>query len=183
MQKQNNPSKLFGVLAEFKDPASLVRAVKKVRESGYKRFDAYSPFPIHGMEKALQNHDSRVGWIVLCGGAFGALGGITLQGWVATTANRFVFSGKPFFGWPAFVPVTFECMVLCSAFAAVLGMLALNKLPMLYHALFNSDRFPKASSDGFFLAIEARDPKFNQNDVSKLLKDTGGMNIETITGE
>jgi len=128
--------KPYGIIAEFKNAAELFKACKEVKDAGYKQFDSYSPFPIHGIEKAMGLPASKLPWIVLGGGAFGLSAGFGLQAWVATSAYPLTISGKPLFSYQAFVPITFELMVLFSAFAAVFGMLALNKLPQFYHPYF-----------------------------------------------
>ena len=124
------------VLAEFDSPKSLYHVAQKVRDEGYTKWDAFSPFPIHGMDGAMGLKESILGWIVVIGGAVGLSFGFGLQTWVATTAYKIIVSGKPLFSYQAFVPVTFELMVLFSAFAAVFGMFILNRLPQHYHPLF-----------------------------------------------
>jgi hypothetical protein len=171
---------VHSILAEFKDPGALLKAASDTLKAGYKSFETYSPFPIHGMDDAMGLGASKLPWIVLCCGALGASGGFALQTWVATSAYRLTISGKPFFSYQAFVPVTFELMVLLSAFGAVFGMFALNKLPQLYSALFKSQNFSKATSHGFFLEIQAQDPKFNEATTAEFLKSIGGIQIEVI---
>jgi len=168
------------VLAEFKDPSSLLSASEQVKNRGYTVFDAYAPFPIHGIEDAIGMKPTKLGWIVLFGGFLGLTFAFSLQTWVSTRAYPLVISGKPLFSFQAFVPVTFELMVLFSAFFAVFGMFKLNKLPSHYHPLFKSENFKKASSNGFFIAIESSDPLFDQHQVSEFLVSIGGSNIEYI---
>ena len=163
--------RIYGLLAEFDGPEKLIEAAEKVREAGYKRTDAYSPFPVHGLAEAIGLHKSRVAMIVLIGGICGCLGGFFMQWFTATHAYPFMIGGKPLNSWPAFVPITFEMTVLCSAFGAVFGMLALNGLPQPYHPLFNVKSFAEhASRDRFFIAIESVDPKFNLDDTRKFLE-------------
>ena len=176
-------SLIYGAIVEFKDPKGLVEAAKKVKGAGYRRFETYSAFPIHGMDDAMGLKATPLGWIVLCGGALGALTAFTLQTWVATSAYKLVISGKPLFSYQAFVPVTFELMVLFSAFAAVFGMLILNRLPQLYHPLFKSDRFLTATSHGFFLSIEASDDLFHSERTIAFLNSLGGVAVEVIDGD
>ncbi len=173
-------SKPFGMLAEFASPGDVYEAAKKVRDAGYKHWDVHSPFPIHGMDKAMGIGQSKVGFIAWTGGLCGALGGFSLQYWVSVHANPFIIAGKPFNSYPAFVPVTFEPGILLTAFGAVFGMFFLNRLPTLYHALFKSKNFNRFSSDAFFISIEARDPKFDLASTKKLLGDIGGTNIEVV---
>src|SRR5713101_28515 len=152
---------LHGLMAEFDDPNSLVSAARRARHEGYRRMDAYSPFPIEELHEALGAPPSRLPLIVLIGGLFGCIAGYLLQYWVSVIAYPLNVGGKPFHSWPAFIPVTFECTILAAALAAVLGMLALNGLPQPYHPVFNVSRFALASRNRFFLCIEAVDPKFD----------------------
>lgn len=171
---------LKGVLAEFSSPSAVYHAAESLRDAGYKSFEVYSPYPIHGMDDAMGLKPSKLGWIVLCGGTCGLLAGLGLQTWVATSAYRLVISGKPFFSYPAFVPVTFELMVLFSAISAVFGMLILNKLPQHFFTYFKSSNFRKVTSHGFFVSVDAVDPLFNRETISQFLTAQGGKNIEFI---
>jgi hypothetical protein len=153
--------RLHGLMAEFNDPGALVAATAKARAEGYRRMDAYSPFPIEELHEALGAHHTRLPLIVLIGGLCGCIGGYGLQYWVATIAYPLNIGGKPFHSWPAFIPITFECTILVAALSAVLGMLALNGLPMPYHPVFSVARFALASRNRFFLCIEATDPQFD----------------------
>lgn len=171
---------IHGVLAEFRNPKELVDAASSVEKSGYKDYDTYAPFPIHGMEKAMGLRESPLGWIVFGGGLIGFIGALTLMIWVMGYEYPLNISGKPYINLPIYVPITFEITVLLSAFAAVFGMLALNKLPRLHNPLFNSDRFSKASDDGFFICVEASDDLFAEEKVSKLFTDAGATHIETV---
>jgi len=170
----------FGVLAHFAGTKELYHACEKVRDAGYTKWDAHTPFPVHGLEKAMGIKASKVPWIVLVMGLTGAGGGMLLQWWVSVHGYSLVISGKPFFSWPAFVPVTFELGVLFAALGAVFGMLGLNKLPMLYHPLFNSKRFESVADDGFFISIESWDPKFDANVTSDLLRAAGAEHVELV---
>jgi hypothetical protein len=151
-----------------------------VRDAGYTRWDAHTPFPVHGLDRAMGLPASRLPWISLVLALGGAATGIGLQGWVSTIAYPLVISGKPFFSWPAFVPVTFELAVLGGAAGAVFGMFALNQLPTLYHPLFNSARFERASDDGFFISIESWDPKFDRERTVELLRRSGATHVELV---
>jgi hypothetical protein len=170
----------FGILAEFENPGKLLSAVKKTRDSGYITVESYSPFPIHGMDAAMQLKDSPVGWIVFWGGAFGLLVGFGLQTWVATSAYKLTISGKPFFSYPAFIPVTFELMVLFAAFGAFFGNFILNGLPKFYHSLFKSKNFASATSHGFFMSIESSDKNYDLDKTVSFVKELGGENIEIL---
>lgn len=171
---------VFGILAEFKSPSSLLKAAESIRDKGYDHYDVYSPFPIHGMDDAMGLKPSKLPWFVFCGGAFGLCFGFGLQTWVSTTAYPLIISGKPLFSYQAFIPVTFELMVLFSAFTTVFGMFALNKLPQHYHPLLTLDSFSSATSAGFFLVIENRSEGFDSDQVKNDLERVGGFNIERV---
>jgi len=173
----------FGVLAQFGNPRELVRACEHVRDSGYKRWDAHTPFPVHGLDRAMGLRPSHLPWIVLIMALTGAAGAFGLQAWVHTTAYPLVISGKPFLSWPAFVPVTFEVAVLFGALGAVLGMFGLNQLPMWFHPLFGSKLFERASDDGFFISIESWDPKFDAERTVNMLEEIGATSVELIDAD
>ena len=174
-------SPVYGLMAEFDDPSALVAATNRAHEEGYRRMDAYSPFPIEELHEALGSPPSRLPLIVLVGGLFGCVGGYLLQYWVSVVAYPVNIGGKPFHSWPAFIPVTFECTILAAALAAVLGMLALNGLPMPYHPVFNVQRFALASRNRFFLVIEATDRKFELEETQRFLKTLGPREVTTVT--
>lgn len=162
MQVHRQP--LHGVMAEFDHSDKLIAAVKAVRSEGYTQLDAYTPYPIEALHHALGHHHSPLPRMVLAGGITGALGGFLLQTWTSTMALPLNVGGKPYFSWPAFIPVTFECTILLASLTAVMGMLALSGLPRPHHPVFNVERFAMASRDRYFLCIEAGDPLF---DVTK----------------
>lgn len=171
------------IVAEYKDVPSLYHAAEAFRDKGYTHFETYSPFPIHGMDKAMGLKPSKLGWISICGGILGCLTGITLQTWVSTKAYALVISGKPLASFPAFIPVTFELSILFTAFATVFGMFALNKLPEWYHVIFNHSRFHLVTSHGFFISVEDKDPQYNEPVITTLFNETGGESIEVVTDE
>ncbi|MEP7012432.1 MAG: DUF3341 domain-containing protein [Acidobacteriota bacterium] len=175
------PGDRFGALAEFADPAELYHACEAVRDAGYTKWDAHTPFPIHGLDRAMGLKASKLPWVVLIMALGGALAGIGLQGWVSTTAYPLVISGKPFFSWPAFVPITFELSILGGALGAVFGMFAMNQLPTLYHPLFGKTSFERASDDGFFLSIESWDPKFDPDRTVEMLRQLGAKEVELVS--
>ena len=142
--------------------------------------DAYSPFPIEELHEAMGGHHSRLPLIVLIGGLVGCVSGFLLQYWVSTIAYPLNVGGRPFNSWPAFMPVTFECTILGASLSAVLGMLALNGLPMPYHAVFNVPRFALASRNRFFLCIEARDRKFDLEATRQFLETLGPREVSTV---
>jgi hypothetical protein len=170
----------YGVLAEFGTTADLYQACERVRDAGFTRWDAHTPFPVHGLDKAMGLGRSPLPWIVLVMGLTGAALGFGLQAWVHTSAYPLVISGKPFFSWPAFIPITFEVAVLFAAFGAVFGMLGLNRLPMHHHPLFQSRVFERASDDAFFISIESWDPRFDPSATGKLLESLGARSVELL---
>ncbi|MGH9555729.1 MAG: DUF3341 domain-containing protein [Terriglobales bacterium] len=152
---------IYGLLAEFDSPTAVVAAARRAHEAGYRKMDAYSPFPIEDLTEAIGFHHTRLPMVVLAGGLLGAAGGFGLQYWVSVIEYPLNVGGKPMLSWPSFIPVTFETTVLVAALFAVLGMLALNGLPMPYHPVFNVPEFALASKDKFFLCLEATDPQFD----------------------
>lgn len=164
---------LHGVLGEFAGPEQLVAAARRAREAGWQRLDAFAPWPVEGLEHALGLPPSRLGWLVLGGGLLGAAGGFLLQTWTAVSVYPFDVGGRSPFSWPAFVVPTFETTILVAGLTAVLGMFALSGLPMPYHPLFHVERFAHASSDAYFLLVEARDPRFDPAVCHRLLRELG----------
>ena len=172
---------LYGLMAEFDDPTSLVQAAKRVHAEGYRRTDAYSPFPIHELFDALDAHDHRVQRNVLLGGIAGMLAGFGLCYWVSVIAYPLNIGGRPFNSWPAFIPVTFELTILFASFAAVLSWILLSGLPLPYHPVFNVPRFAEVGSEkGYFLTIESADPKFDRQRTVDFLKGLGAREINEI---
>jgi len=170
----------YGLLAEYRDVDSLVRAARQVRDEGYRRWDTFSPFPVHGMIEAMGLKDSRLPWIVLAGGLAGCFGGLLLQWWTNAIDYPFLISGKPFFSLPANIPVAFETTILLAALAAVGGMFFLNDLPRFYHPTFRSERFRRVTDDGFFLCIEAADPLFRLEETEAFLRSLGATGVERL---
>jgi hypothetical protein len=177
---EQQPRKVYGMLAEYSNPAKLMRAAKLVNRAGYQKYDAYSPFPIHGMDEAMGLKESKLGYIVLFHAILGFLGALALQIWTSSMAYPINISGKPFMNIPAFIPVTFELTVLLSAFGAVFGMFFMNNMPRHNNPLFSSQRFEKVTDDGFFICIEASDDFFDEDKTKKLLQDAGATHIEHI---
>ena len=172
---------IYGVMAEFPDATSLVEAARRTHAEGYRKTDAYSPFPIHELFDALDAHDRRVQLFILCGGIVGMLAGFGLCYWVSAIAYPLNVGGRPLNSWPSFIPVTFEVTILLASFTAVLSMLGLNGLPMPYHPVFNVKRFREsASQDGFFLAIEAEDPKFDREKTRAFLQSLGPKEVNDV---
>ena len=163
------PATTYGLLAEFDSPEALVMAARRAREAGYRKMDAYTPFPVEELDDALELGRTGVPTIVLIGGLLGAVLGYSLQYYISVIDYPINVGGRPLHSWPAFIPVTFETTVLLAGLFAVLGMLALNGLPMPYHPIFNAPRFSLASHDRFFLCIEATDPKFDAHETRQFL--------------
>jgi hypothetical protein len=168
------------ILAEFSGPDSLLRAARKVREEGYEKFDCHSPFAIHGMDEAMGQKRSNLGFIVGFFALVGLIGAILLQWYASTVAYRLVISGKPFFSYQAYVPVTFALAVLLAAIFSVFGMMALNGLPRLNHPLFSSKRFEKVSDNGFFISVEEIDARFDAEKTPLFLRAIGASDVEVI---
>jgi len=173
-------SVIYGLMAEFDDPTSLVTATERAHHEGYRNMDAYSPFPIEELHEALGSRHTRLPLIVLIGGLVGCIGGYTLEYWSSVIAYPLNIGGKPLHSWPAFIPVTFECTILAAALSCVLGMLALNGLPMPYHPVFSVPRFALASRNRFFLCIESKDPKFDIEGTRRFLETLNPREVSTV---
>ncbi len=175
--------KPLGLLAEFPTQADLVAAAAEMRQRGYRQLDAFSPFPIHGIDHALGVRPSRLGWIVLLAGIAGGVSALAFQWWTNAVDYPFLISGKPRFSLPANIPVTFEVVILAAALAAFFGMLAFNGLPKLANPLFRSERFRKATNDGFFLFVDATDTLFERGAVKDLLQCAQAKHVEFLAAE
>lgn len=170
----------YGLLAEFDTAADIMHAAEKVRDAGYRRWDVYTPFPIHGMDDAMGLKKSKVGWFTFFGGATGITLGYLMIWWMNAYDYAIVVGGKPLFSPIFSFPVAYECTILLAAFGSLGGMLFLNRLPRWYNPIFSSERFKKATHDKFFLAIEAMDPKYSDTETRKLLQDVGSKHIEEV---
>ncbi len=166
----NTKSPIYGLMAEFDNPEVLLAAARRARQEGYRRMDAYTPFPIEELAEAIGFHHTRLPLVVLIGGIVGCIGGYLLQYYASVIDYPLNVGGRPFHSWPAFIPVTFEMTILVAAFSAVLGMLALNGLPKPYHPVFNAPRFAMATRDRFFLCIEAADPQFDREGTKRFME-------------
>lgn len=161
---------IYGLMAEFSDPNELIAAIRQARAGGYRRMDAYTPYPIEEVAEELGIHHNRLPMIVLIGGIVGMISGYALQYWTSVIDYPLNVGGRPFNSLISFIPITFETTVLAAAICAVLGMLALNGLPQPYHPVFNVPRFALASRDRFFLCIEATDPMFDRELTRRFLE-------------
>jgi hypothetical protein len=170
----------FGALGQFESPRELYRACERVRDAGFRIWDAHSPFPVHGLDRAMGLRRSRLPFLVIAAALAGAAGAFGLQAWIHTIDYPLVFSGKPLLSWPAFVPVVFEVTILFAAFGAVLGMFRLCKLPRHYHSLFRSRAFERVTDDKFFISIEAADPRFDSEGTLTLLRELGASHVELV---
>jgi len=174
---------VYGLLAEFVTPEELIDAVRRARVGGYRKMDAYTPFPVEHLSEELGFHSTALPLIVLIGGIIGCAGGYLLQYWISAIDYPLNIGGRPLNSWPAFIPVTFELTILVAALAAVLGMLGLNGLPMPYHPLFNSPRFALASRNRFFLCIESSDPRFDREVTAKFLSELNAKGVSEVAEE
>ena len=173
-------SKLFGTYAEFDNVDQLLAGCRKVRDAGYIKTDAYTPFPVHGIDKALGIKPTILPWICLACGLTGTSIALAMQIWMNAIDYPYIISGKPFISMPAFIPVTFELTVLLAAFGAFFGMLALNKLPMFSNPVFTDPRFDRATDDRFFLFVSAEDAKYNQASITKMFGSLGSGHVADI---
>ena len=172
---------IYGLLAEFKTADDLLSAAGRSYREGYRAIDAFSPVPIHGLAEAMGQNDRTISKIVLGGGLMGCLGGYSLAYWTSAIDYPLNIGGRPLNSWPAFIVPTFETTILLAAISAVVGMLALNGLPMPYHPVFNVKRFREhASSDALFLVIESTDGKFDRVATRKFLESLGATEINEV---
>jgi hypothetical protein len=174
-------SSTYGLVAEFTTPAAVYHAAETVRDRGFSRWDVFTPFPVHGMDRAMGLRNSRVGWFAFVGGVSGYFSGMLMIWWMNAYDYPIMVGGKPMFSPFAAFPPSYELTILLGAFGAVLGMLFLNRLPRLHHPLLKNRRFTAgATHDKFFIVIEASDPRFVESEVRQLLIDAGSQHIERV---
>jgi hypothetical protein len=171
---------IYGLMAEFDSATALVAAGEKTRDAGYKKIDAYSPFPVEGLGEAIGFQHDLVPLVTLIGGIIGGTTGYLMQYWMSAVDYPLNIGGKPAHSWPAFIVITFEMTILFAGISAVLGMLALNGLPMPYHPVFNVPRFAMASKDRFFLIVFASDPKYDAVGTRQFLEALGPRSIAEV---
>ncbi len=171
---------LYGLMAEFNTTDDLLKAAERTYAEGYRRMDAFTPFPVEGLAEAIGFHKTRVPLICLIGGLTGCSGGFFLQWWPNVIGYPLNIGGKPFNSWPAFIPITFELTILCAGIFTVLGMLALNGLPTPYHPVFNAPRFELATRNKFFLCIMARDSKFDAQKTREFLQSLNPREVSDV---
>ena len=171
---------IYGMMAEFDSASDLVAAARRTREEGYHKIDAYSPFPVEGLAEEIGFRKNSVPLVVLIGGILGCMSGYALQYWISAVSYPINVGGRPYNSWPAFIVVTFEMTILFAGLAAVLGMLALNGLPMPYHPVFNVPRFAFATRDRFFLIIFSSDAKYDAVATRAFLENLGPRSISEV---
>ena len=168
------------LLAEYETPEAVVEATRRARVAGYRRMDAYTPFPVEGLAEELGFRRTNMSLVVLIGGIVGGLAGYLLQYWTSVIDYPLNIGGRPYHSWPAFIPVTFETTVLVASLSGVLGMLALNGLPRPHHPLFAIPEFARVNRDRFFLCIQAADPQFHEHSTREFLEQTGAMKVYDV---
>lgn len=171
---------IHGIMAEFETPAELVEAAKLTREAGYRKFDAYSPYPLHELDEAMDLRDNRVSLFTLIGGLCGCAGGFGLATWCSAVAFPLNIGGRPLISVPMFIPITFECTILLAGLTAAISMLMMNGLPSPYHPVFNVDHFSNASRNKFFLCIESEDAKFDREETARFLESLGPEELTEV---
>lgn len=173
-------AKIWGVLAQYENPHTIYKACEQVRDAGYQKWDACTPFPVHGLDKAMGAPPSKLPWVVLSVGLTGSLLGLFFESWAMGSAYPMVVGGKPLFSLPAFVPVWYEITVLSSCVTAFLANWIMNGLPRPHHPAFNSKAFERVTDDKFFIMIEADDPKFDLEKTKALLSGAGATLVEEL---
>ncbi len=173
-------AKVFGIMAEYTTPADAMHAAEKVRDAGFRKWDVFTPFPVHGMDRAMGLKNSKVGWFSFIGGVTGYTSGMLMIWFLNAIDYPIVIGGKPMFSPFSAFPPSYELTILLGAFGAIGGMLFLNKLPRLHHPLLKNKRFALATHDRFFVVIETADPKFNEVETRKLLEAAGSKRIELV---
>jgi Protein of unknown function (DUF3341) len=174
-----NPE-LYGLVAEFNDPEDLIDAANKVRKAGYTAVEAYTPYPVDGLDDAVGHKPTRLGWVVFWMGVLGCLTGFFMQLYSNAVFYPLNIGGKPYNSWPNFVVITFECTIIFSCFTAGLFMLGRNGLPRPYHSIFNTPNFEHASRDKFFLCVESKDSKFDLGKTKKFMDGLGANQVSEV---
>jgi len=172
--------KTYGLIAEFDTAAAILRAAEKVRDAGFRRWDVFTPFPVHGMDKAMGVKNSMVGWFSFIGGVTGYTGGMLMIWYMNAYDYAIPVGGKPMFNPFSAFPPSYELTILLGSFGALLGMLFLNRLPRLHHPLLKHQRFALATHDRFFIVIECDDPKYSETETRQLLAAAGSRQIEEV---
>ena len=176
----DTPTTPYGLIAEFENPADTMHAAEKLRDQGFQRWDVFTPYPVHGMDRAMGLKNSKVGWFSFLGGVTGYTSGMLLIWFCNALDYRIPVGGKPFFSPFAAFPPSYELTILLGAFGALFGMLILNRLPRLHHPLLKHKRFALASHDRFFIVVETTDAKYRPENTRKLLESLGSKRIELV---
>ena len=176
----NGTAKPYGVIAEFTTAAGIMHAAEKVRDAGFTQWDVFTPFPVHGMDRAMGLKNSKVGWFAFCGGVIGYTTGMLMIWFLNAVDYPVLIGGKPMFSPFAAFPPSYELTILFGAFGSLGGMLLLNRLPRLHHPLHKHARFLKVTHDKFFLVIECEDSKFSETETAKLLAAAGSNHVEMV---
>lgn len=176
----SEPQGLYGVIAEFEEVNAAVAAARKVYQAGYRRINAYSPYPVEELSEAIGFHKNWVPLIVFIGGLAGCLGGFALEYWTSAIAYPINVGGRPYLSLPSFIPIMFECTILVASFSAVIGMFMMNRLPQPYHPVFNVPSFHRATTDRFFVCIKADDPKYNHAETTAFLAGLGAKEVSDV---
>ena len=172
--------KTYGLMAEFVNTSSVIHAAEKVRDAGFRKWDVFTPFPVHGMDKAMGLKNSKVGWFAFLGGVTGYTSGMLMIWWMNAVDYRIVVGGKPMFSPYGAFPPSYELTILLGAFGAIGGMLFLNRLPRLHHPLLKNKRFGGVTHDKFYIVIETADPKYSEVETRRLLETAGSKHIEMV---
>ena len=171
---------VWGISIEFEDTDKLIEAARAIRKAGYTRVDAYTPMPVEGLSEAIGFRNKQMPALMFCGAVFGGSLGYFMQ-WFANTQSYILnLGGRPYHSWPNFIVITFEMTILFSALTGVFGMLALNGLPTLYHPIYNTPGFDRASQDRFFIAVESRDKNFEFDKTMALMQSFGALNVAVV---
>jgi hypothetical protein len=173
-------AKPYGLIAEFENTSSVLHAAESVRNAGFRKWDVFTPFPIHGMDKAMGIKNSKVGWFSFLGGVVGYTSGMLMIWWMNAVDYQIIVGGKPMFSAHGAFPPSYELTILFGAFGAIGGMMFLNRLPKLHHPLLKHKRFALATHDKFFVVIETTDPKYSESETRKLLEVAGSKRIEMV---
>lgn len=171
---------IHGLIAEYTEASEVLAASRQAHRAGYRRMDAYAPFPVEGLPEALGFRDHLVPWIMFWMGLFGAIGGYLFMRWTQVTDYPLNIGGKTVESWPMWIPITFECTVLGASLSGVVGMLIVNKLPQPYHPVFDAPNFDEASSTRFFLCIESHDPRFDASETRRFLESTHAARVSEV---
>jgi hypothetical protein len=170
----------YGLMAEFDDVNSAVAAARQVYAAGYRRINAYSPYPVEELSEAIGFHKNMVPKIVFVGGLMGCLGGFLMIYWMTAIDYPINVGGRPLFSLPAWIPIMFECTILIAAFSAVIGMLAMNGLPRPHHPVFNVPSFARATTDRFFVCIKSDDPRYDHERTKTFLASLGAREVVDV---